>query len=108
MEENGIPPLTESDDERISRQLSIRLANAPRIKVFVYRCTNPKCNAIDRVKFFDHEPHPPYCGQMINCWKCHNGRKCKTIDEMIASKRGMAIIRVETLTGEPIQEGDVH
>ena len=43
-----------------------------------YKCSNPKCLATDKVRYFPNEQVLP----VINCWKCHAGFQKTTADQL--------------------------
>jgi hypothetical protein len=51
-----------------------------------YRCTNPKCKAMDVVKYFPGETVVP----ALNCWQCKNGFRVAQ-DKQVAGNIGVVV-----------------
>lgn len=64
-----------------------------------YRCTNPKCKAIDYGKYYPTEMIAP----IIQCWQCGNGRGLNNFNEMLSASNGpRGMIPFDELTGKLI------
>ena len=85
---------TVTGDEHIDRMLAERFGRDRGYKIFLYRCTNPKCKAEDRMLYFAAENVVAW----INCWKCHSGYRLKP-EVQAQERRGMFPYRHETFEG---------
>lgn len=88
----ALAPVT--GDERIDRMLAERFSRDRGYKVFVYRCTNPKCKAEDRMVYFADDNVAAW----VNCWKCRSGYRLKP-EVQAQERRGMFPFRHETFDG---------
>ncbi len=63
----------------------------------LYRCTNPKCKAEDRVFAFSGSSLPA----IINCWSCHAGYGMEFSQQMQMRKGMMQVEQTEPLHAQP-------
>lgn len=93
---SGLAPLaldpTVAESDLAAPQSRDHIHHTRIIKVITYRCSNPKCRAIDYLKVFENEVM--YAREWVNCHNCHAGFPQVSLETMAAKGIGMQKIAI--------------